>query len=97
MDLAELPRIPWTLIGGQILLLHALEHSQVPPQVSQDGDVVADVRAAPGSIGAVVEALVADGFAVTGMSPDGLAHRYGRAALPSPVRVDVLAPEGLEP
>ena len=30
-----------------------------------------------------------------GMSPDGLAHRYIRPAKPQPVKVDVLAPEGL--
>jgi hypothetical protein len=46
LDLSELP-IRWTLIGGQMVLLHALEHGQVPPQISQDGDIVADVRADP--------------------------------------------------
>jgi hypothetical protein len=25
----------------------AIEHGQVPPQISQDGDLIADIRAAP--------------------------------------------------
>lgn len=94
LDLAEQSGVPWTLVGGQMVLLHALEHGQVPPQVSQDGDVIADVRASPGSITALVTALEAAGLHVDGMSPDGLAHRYARPAAPRPVTVDVLAPEG---
>lgn len=46
LDLGELP-VRWTLIGGQMVLLHGLEHGQVPPQISQDGDVVADIRTDP--------------------------------------------------
>lgn len=82
MDLAEaLPRV-WTLVGGQMVLLRALEHGHVPPQISQDGDVVADVRAAPGAIGRIVAALQGAGFGVDGMSPDLIAHRYVRPASP---------------
>lgn len=95
LDLAATLRAPWTLVGGQMVLLHALEHAQVPPQISQDGDIVADVRAARDAIGQVVAALEAVGFTVDGMSPDGLAHRYTRPAKPRPVKVDVLAPEGV--
>ena len=95
LDLGEQLMIPWTLVGGQMVLLHALEHGQVPPQISQDGDVMADVRANKGALGAVVAALEAAGFAMDGISPDGLAHRYARHAEPKPVKVDVLAPEGL--
>ncbi len=95
LDLAETLRTPWTLVGGQMVLLHALEHGQVPPQISQDGDIVANVRAARDAIGQVVAALQTAGFTVDGMSPDGLAHRYIRPAKPQPVKVDVLAPEGL--
>lgn len=80
-----------------MVLLHALEHRQLPPQISQDGDVVADVRAAPNAIGAIVKALQRTGFAVAGMSPDGLAHRYERTAEPTPIRIDILAPDGLGP
>src|SRR5450759_3989725 len=72
LDLAETLRTPWTLVGGQMVLLHALEHGQVPPQISQDGDIVANVRAARDAIGQVVAALQTAGFTVDGMSPDGL-------------------------
>ena len=44
LDLGEQLTVGWALVGGQMVLLHALEHGRVPPQISQDGDVVADVR-----------------------------------------------------
>lgn len=91
-------RSPWTLVGGQMVLLHALMHGEVPPQISNDGDVLADIRADPGAITAIVGALGAAGFSVDGISPQGLAHRYTRP-VPGPgglkVLVDVLAPDGV--
>lgn len=95
LDLGENVKAPWTLVGGQMVLLHALEHGHVPPQISQDGDVVADIRSDRNAIAYVVAELEGSGFALDGMSADGLAHRYTRPALPAPVVVDVLAPEGL--
>ena len=85
---------PWTLIGGQMVLLHALEHGHVPPPISQDGDVIADIRAA---IHAVVAWLEQAGFTLDGMSPQLLAHRYVRTtrAATRPVVIDVLAPDGV--
>ena len=47
LDLAERLQVNWTIVGGQMVLLHALEHNTVPPTVSQDGDVIANVRATP--------------------------------------------------
>ncbi len=47
LDLGEELTVGWALIGGQMVLLHTLEHGRVPPQISQDGDVVADVRTRP--------------------------------------------------
>jgi hypothetical protein len=41
LDLSEALAVPWTLVGGQMVLLHALAYGQVPPEPSQDGDVVA--------------------------------------------------------
>ncbi len=95
LDLSDQLTVPWTLVGGQMVLLHALEHGQVPPQISQDGDVIADVRSEQGAITAVVATLAGAGFDLEGISADGLAHRYVRPADPRPVTVDVLAPEGL--
>lgn len=85
LDLGESLDVPWALIGGQMVLLHALEHGQVPPQVSQDGDVIADVRAVPGALTRVVASIENLGFSLQSISADGLAHRYIRAAKPRPV------------
>lgn len=95
LDLQERLTTPWSIIGGQMVLLHALEHGQIPPQISQDGDVIADIRAAPTAIEVVVAELESMGFALDGMSADGLAHRYKRDSNPRPVVIDVLAPEGM--
>lgn len=95
LDLGNRLAVPWALIGGQMVLLHAIEHGRVPPQVSQDGDVIADVRADPGALTHVVAGLEDLGFALQSISADGLAHRYTRTAEPRPVVIDVLAPEGL--
>ena len=95
LDLGESLDVPWALIGGQMVLLHALEHGQVPPQISQDGDVIADIRAVPGALTRVVAGIENLGFSLQSISADGLAHRYIRAAKPRPVVIDVLAPEGL--
>jgi hypothetical protein len=95
LGLGESLDVPWALIGGQMVLLHALEHGQVPPQISQDGDVIADIRAVPGALTRVVAGIENLGFSLQSISADGLAHRYIRAAKPRPVVIDVLAPEGL--
>jgi hypothetical protein len=95
LDLEEHLTAPWSVIGGQMVLLHLLEHGQIPPQVSQDGDVIADIRTDATAITAIVAQLGALGFELDGISADGLAHRYKRAAEPRPVVIDVLAPEGV--
>ena len=95
LDLGDQLDVPWALIGGQMVLLHAIEHGQIPPQISQDGDVIADIRAVPGALTHVVSGLEHLGFALQSISADGIAHRYTRTAEPRPVVIDVLAPEGL--
>jgi hypothetical protein len=75
--------------------VHALEHGQVPPQISQDGDLVADVRADQRANATVVDALQRLEFRLDAGSPDGLAHRYVLDLAPRAVVVDVLAPDGL--
>lgn len=95
LDLGEQLDVPWALIGGQMVLLHAIEHGQIPPLVSQDGDVIADIRAVPDALTQAMSGLERLGFALQSISADGLAHRYTRTAEPRSVVVDVLAPEGL--
>jgi hypothetical protein len=70
LDLGESLEVPWTLVGGQMVLLHALEHGQVPPQISQDGDVVADIRTVSDALTRVVAALEEVGFDLESMSTD---------------------------
>ncbi|KGN33954.1 hypothetical protein N802_07875 [Knoellia sinensis KCTC 19936] len=95
LDLSERSTVPWSLVGGQMVLLHALEHGQVPPQISQDGDIVADIRADKRALNELVGTLGHMGFDVDGISAEGLAHRYVHESDGSRVVVDVLAPEGV--
>ena len=89
LDIAN--RVPggWTLIGGQMVLLHGLERNRIPPRVSEDLDLVVDVRVRPPVLGTLVAGLEDLGFADAGVSADGVAHRFLRGG----VEVDVLAPD----
>jgi hypothetical protein len=93
IELSELRPGEWTLIGGQMVFLHAMEHGAQPPRVSTDLDVLVNARVVTGGVREFVAAIEAAGFALVGASPEGLAHRYERGG----VSVDVLAPEGLGP
>ncbi|MFE3860661.1 hypothetical protein ACFXPT_09500 [Streptomyces goshikiensis] len=95
LDLAE--RVPqdWTLIGGQMVLLHGLEHGRNPPGASLDLDVLADVISDQQSLRLLVEALEDLGFASAGVSPEGKAHRYARKEPVGTLVVDLLAPDNL--
>ena len=79
----------WTLVGGQMVLLLALEHEKVPPRVSEDIDVVADVRTRPPRMPRLVAALNAVGFVIGEPDPDGYSHRFRRDR----VVVDLLIPD----
>ncbi len=81
----------WTLIGGQMVYLHALEHDVTPTRVSTDLDVLVNVRVATKGLRKFVKALQDAEFELAGSSPEGIAHRYLRRG----VSIDVLAPEGL--
>lgn len=90
MDIAERRAADWTLVGGQMVLLHALEHGATPPRVSTDLDLVVDARVRPPAIPAMAEVLGDLGFRLSGVAPDGVGHRFARG----PVTIDLLAPEG---
>ena len=94
LELANAEMQEWTLIGGQMVLLHALEHNVEPSRVSTDIDVVVNARVVAGGISGIrsfVESLESLGFTLAGASPDNIAHRYQRDG----ASIDVLAPEGL--
>lgn len=52
----------WALVGGQMVMLHALDAPSVVPRVSRDVDVVMDLRASPKSLARAHTALTAHGF-----------------------------------
>ncbi len=91
IELSELRPGEWTLVGGQMVFVHATEHGVTPPRVSTDLDVLVNVRVVTGGVREFVRAIEAQGFVLVGASPEGLAHRYVRDG----VSIDVLAPEGL--
>lgn len=91
LDLAQRMPADWTLIGGQMVLLHGLEAGRVPPRVSDDLDLVVNARVRPPALPRMVETLRSLDFASTSISPEGVGHRFDRAG----VIVDVLAPDGL--
>lgn len=83
----------WTLVGGQMVLLHAVEAGRAIPRVSTDLDVLVNARIVAGGVRRFVAEIESLGFELAGMSPEGVAHRYRRGA----ASIDVLAPEGLGP
>jgi hypothetical protein len=91
LDITEHMADDWTLIGGQMVLLHALHARRVAPRVSEDLDLVVNARARPPALPKMVETLRSLGFDPTGVSPDGVAHRFDRDG----VYIDILAPDGL--
>jgi hypothetical protein len=91
IELSELRPNDWTLIGGQMVLLHALEKGATLPRISTDLDVLVNVRLMAGGTAGLVADLAGWGFELEGASPTGVAHRYVRGG----VSIDVLAPEGV--
>lgn len=93
LELAELRPREWTLIGGQMVLVHAIEAGIHPPRLSTDLDVLVNARVATGGVSGFVRAIEGRGFVLTGASSQGVAHRYRRDR----VSIDVLAPKGWGP
>lgn len=91
IELTELRPGEWTLVGGQMVHLHALEHGATPPRLSTDLDIVVNARVVSGAVAHFVVAIEGSGFTSDGISPEGLAHRYRRGD----IAIDVLAPDGL--
>lgn len=92
LDLGELlAGIPWTLVGAQMVMLHAFEAGQTPGRTTGDLDLLFDVRAQLGATAAATKRLLEAGFVEPGRSLDGVAHRFTKGD----VVVDILAPEGV--
>jgi hypothetical protein len=68
----------WAVVGGQMVAIHAAIAGVEPPRVTDDGDVVVDVRGFErGARREVADALIAIGFD-TKASPEGVT-RFERA------------------
>ena len=89
--------VPWTLVGGQMVLLHALEAGAVPLRLSTDLDAAVDVRTDPRAIRKVMAAVLDLGFVTTGIGPEGIAHRFERNTDAGSTHIGILVPEGLGP
>jgi hypothetical protein len=73
IELTEMRPGEWTLIGGQMVFLHAIESAAVPPRVSTDLDVLVNARIVTGGVASFVAAIELRGFSLEGTSPEGLA------------------------
>lgn len=92
LDLAPLLEgLPWTLVGAQMVMLHAFEAGVVPARTSGDLDFLFDVRALTGATEEAAARLTGAGFEEADRTTDGVAHRFTRDT----IIVDILAPEGL--
>ena len=84
----------WTLVGGQMVMLHQTERQPTAPvggpRWSYDIDVVVDIRAGRSQAAAVDGVLRGHGFQQTPLS---VAHRYHRES--DGTTIDVLAPDHL--
>jgi hypothetical protein len=70
--------LPWTVVGGQMVLLHGLEHGRAPHRVSTDIDTAVDVRAVRGAVRQLVKILEELGYTSEGVSPDDRAYRFAK-------------------
>lgn len=91
-ELGERYRIGWTLIGAQMVALHAAEHNRVPPRSSEDADILADARVVDTKPLHFARALLERAFEPE-ITHHQIAHRFVRGR----VSIDLLAPDGLNP
>lgn len=80
----------WAIVGGQMVAIHAALAGVEPPRVTEDGDVVVDVRLfGRQAMREMASALTSIDFK-SSESPEGVT-RFER----SHAKIDLLAPEGI--
>jgi len=89
----------WCLVGGQMVWLLAAEHGVAPLRATDDVDVVVDIRSEPTGIQALCGWLEDEEFNLEGISPEGIGHRYFKAANPGAgdIIFDILALDNAGP
>jgi hypothetical protein len=90
IGLAKSPPAPWTLIGAQMVSLHAWSAGREPNRLSRDADTLVNVRLAARGAEHFAKRLADRGFEQK-ITPMGIGHRFTRG----PVAIDVLAPDHL--
>lgn len=94
LDLAErLPPAAWQLVGGQMVMLHALAAGRAPARASVDVDVLADLVAESANLRACVAVVQSLGYAPLPSLGGTTLHRFVR----DDAVVDVLAPDHTPP
>ena len=91
LALAQDPPAPWTLIGAHMVALHGWKAGRRQPRTSRDADILVNARVASGGTEKVSASLLARGFYLDGVSPEGIGHRFANGH----VRLDVLGPDGI--
>lgn len=72
VELSDLRPGEWTVIGGQVVFLHAMDHGAQPPRMSTDLDVLVNARVVTGGVREFVAAIEAAGFMLVGACPEGV-------------------------
>lgn len=91
IQLAALQPHGWTLIGAQMVALHAHEQGRRPRRGTTDADVLVNVRAIQDATERFSNLLMEHQFRLDGVSPEGIGHRFTDGT----VKIDILAPDGL--
>lgn len=91
LEVAEHEPENWTLVGAQMVLLHALEHGRTPPRRTSDLDVIVNVRSVAMTPSRFASRLESLGYELEGVNADGVGHRFKRDR----VKFDVLLPDGI--
>lgn len=81
----------WTLVGGQMVHLHAVERNFDSVRPTDDADAVLNVRERPTILFDFTEALYDLGFRPAEVTPDGHQHRWERGD----TQIDVLIPSNV--
>lgn len=97
LDLHESFQAGWCIIGGQMVWLLAQEHGVEPIRVTEDVDVVVDIRTDQRLMRQLCRWLEANSFNLGSISADGIGHRYVSPDYRGLGRVvfDILAPENV--
>lgn len=96
-DLAQVGTDSWLLVGGQMMLVLAVQHNAERIRPTEDIDVVVNLRVQPDGTELLSKWLQKQGFRLEGVSQDQIGHRFVRptATATGTVVFDVLAAAGV--